>query len=256
MARLELLAEASQARKDAESATRIKDVFFASITHELRSPLNACTMWLDVLALGPLSDKAAKGVDAIKRNLKLQTRLVNDLIDAAKISTGGIEIHRETHELERFIEANLETWRLLAAARKLDFTCRLPRAQASIERRFRAAGPGIQQSARQRFRPYAGRRSSRASRSGRCEKTSSIEVEDTGSGLSAEDLGRGVYAVLASGIGKGPHKGLGLGLAIADNLIKSHGGSLHAKSPGLGMGCVFTIQIPSESDAAATRSVG
>ena len=88
MARLELLAEASQARKDAESATRIKDVFFASITHELRSPLNACTMWLDVLALGPLSDKSAKAIDAIKRNLKLQTRLVNDLIDAAKISAG------------------------------------------------------------------------------------------------------------------------------------------------------------------------
>ncbi len=60
MARLELLAEASQARKDAENANRVKDVFFASITHELRSPLNACTMWLDVLALGPLSDKSAK----------------------------------------------------------------------------------------------------------------------------------------------------------------------------------------------------
>src|SRR4029079_3969045 len=53
MTRLQLLAEASQARKDAEAANRVKDVFFASITHELRSPLNACTMWLLVLALSP-----------------------------------------------------------------------------------------------------------------------------------------------------------------------------------------------------------
>ena len=101
MARLQLLAEASQARKDAESANQVKDVFFATITHELRSPLNACTMWLDVLALGPLSDKSTKAVHAIKRNLKIQTRLVNDLIDAAKISSGGIEIHREPHRASR-----------------------------------------------------------------------------------------------------------------------------------------------------------
>ncbi len=249
MARLELLAEASQARKDAEGANRVKDVFFASITHELRSPLNACTMWLDVLALGPLSEKSAKGVDAIKRNLKLQTRLVNDLIDAAKISAGGIEIHRETHELEKLIEANLETWRLLAAARHVQFVYSSPerghRLSVDTERLVQVLNNLLENAFT--HTPPGGRVELRVRDD--ADKVA-IEVEDTGSGISAEDLKRVFTPFWRAGAAKTSHKGLGLGLAIAENLIKSHGGSLHARSPGLGMGCVFTIQLPSERDAA------
>ena len=255
MTRLELLAEASQARKDAESATRIKDVFFASITHELRSPLNACTMWLDVLALGPLSDKSAKAIDAIKRNLKLQTRLVNDLIDAAKISAGGIEIHRETHELEKLIEAHTETWRLLGAARKVEFVCRLSerRHQLNVdaERLVQVLNNLLENAFA--HTPAGGRVELRVRDDGH---DVAIEVEDTGAGISPEDLGQVFTPFWRAGTAKGgSHKGLGLGLAIAENLIKSHGGSLRAQSPGLGMGCVFTIRMPLESDPTGTRSV-
>ena len=254
MTRLELLAEASQARKDAESATRIKDVFFASITHELRSPLNACTMWLDVLALGPLSDKSAKAIDAIKRNLKLQTRLVNDLIDAAKISAGGIEIHRESHELEKLIEANTETWRLLGTARKVEFVCRLSerRHQLNVdsERLIQVLNNLLENAFA--HTPAGGRVELRVRDDG---DDVAIEVEDTGAGISAEDLGQVFTPFWRAGPAKGgSHKGLGLGLAIAKNLIKSHGGSLRARSPGLGMGCVFTICLPRESDVTGTRS--
>jgi PAS domain S-box-containing protein len=250
MARLELLAEASQARSDAESANRVKDVFFASITHELRSPLNACTMWLDVLALGPLSDKSAKAIDAIKRNLKLQTRLVNDLIDAAKISAGGIEIHRETHELEKLIEANLETWRLLATARNVQFVCRLAerRHRLSVDpERLTQVLNNLLENAFAHTQA-GGRVELRVRDDG---EDVAIEVEDTGTGLSADDLKRVFTPFWRGGSGKSPHKGLGLGLAIAENLIKSHGGSLRAQSPGLGMGCVFTIRLPSDRDDAA-----
>jgi PAS domain S-box-containing protein len=250
MARLELLAEASQARKDAESANRVKDVFFASITHELRSPLNACTMWLDVLALGPQSEKSAKGIDAIKRNLKLQTRLVNDLIDAAKISAGGIEIHRESHELEKLIEAHLETWRLLAAARNVQFVCQLPdqrhRLSVDAERLLQVLNNLLDNAFA--HTPAGGRVELRVRE---YDQGIAIEVEDTGSGLSAEDLGRVFTPFWRAGSPKAAHKGLGLGLAIAENLIQSHGGSLRAQSPGLGMGCVFIIQLPIEGDAAA-----
>jgi PAS domain S-box-containing protein len=250
MARLELLAEASQARKDAESANRVKDVFFASITHELRSPLNACTMWLDVLALGPLSDKSAKAIDAIKRNLKLQTRLVNDLIDAAKISAGGIEIHREAYELERLIEANLETWRLLATARKLEFIYRLPerrhRLHVDSERLTQVLNNLLENAFA--HTPAGGRVELRVRDDA---ENVAIEVEDTGTGLSAEDLERVFTPFWRAASAKPSHKGLGLGLAIAENLVKSHGGTLRAQSPGLGMGCVFTITLPSEGDDAA-----
>jgi PAS domain S-box-containing protein len=255
MARLELLAEASQARKDAESANRVKDVFFASITHELRSPLNACTMWLDVLALGPLSEKSAKAIDAIKRNLKLQTRLVNDLIDAAKISAGGIEIHLETHELERLVEANLETWRLQAAGRNVQFVCQLPerrhRLSVDSERLIQVLNNLLENAFA--HTPAGGRVELRVRDDG---EDVAIAVEDTGSGLSPEDLKR-VFTPFwrAGGSTKPSHKGLGLGLAIAENLVKSHGGSIRAQSPGLGMGCVFTIRLPRQrGDAAQTQA--
>jgi PAS domain S-box-containing protein len=242
-ARLDLLADTSQARRDAETASRGKDVFFASVTHELRSPLNACLMWLDVLALGPLSEKSAKGVDAIRRNLKIQTRLVNDLIDAAKISSGGIEIHPEPVDVGKMIEKNLDTWQLLAAAREVRFShladdgehvlnvdperllqvlnnllenaFRYSSAGGNVELRLRATAGGVE-----------------------------IDVADTGAGLSAEELQRVFTPFWRGQPTNTEHKGLGLGLAIAENLIKGHRGVLSVTSAGLGKGCTFRIRLP------------
>jgi signal transduction histidine kinase len=242
-ARLDLLADTSQARQDAEAASRVKDVFFASVTHELRSPLNACLMWLDVLALGPLSEKSAKGVDAIRRNLKIQTRLVNDLIDAAKISSGGIEIHPEPVDLGKLIEKNIDTWQMLATASEVQFSYladegehvlnvdperllqvlnnllenafRYTSAGGNVELRLRATSGGVE-----------------------------IDVADTGAGLSAEDLQRVFTPFWRGQATHTEHKGLGLGLAIAENVIKGHRGALSVSSTGLGKGCTFRIRLP------------
>jgi signal transduction histidine kinase len=221
-------------------------VFFASITHELRSPLNACTMWLDVLALGPLSDKSAKAVDAIKRNLRLQTRLVNDLIDAAKISSGGIEIHREPCELEKLVAANIETWRLLAAAKNVRFSARLPERRHVLDVDSERLTQVLNNLLENAFShtPAGGHVELRVQEDG---GEIAIEVEDTGTGLSAEDLERVFTPFWRADSTKSSHKGLGLGLAIAENLIKGHQGTLRVRSGGLGMGCVFTIRLPNSS---------
>jgi PAS domain S-box-containing protein len=249
MARLQLLAEASQARKDAESANQVKDVFFATITHELRSPLNACTMWLDVLALGPLSDKSAKAVDALKRNLKIQTRLVNDLIDAAKISSGGIEIHREPHGLETLIANNAETWQLMAAARNVQFIHRPADEQHMLdvdpERLIQVLNNLLENAFSNT--PPGGRVELRVKST---NGGVAIDVEDTGSGLSAEDLQRVFTPFWRAQSTKNSHKGLGLGLAIAEHLVKGHQGTLSARSDGPGEGCVFTVQLPSSRTVA------
>jgi two-component system CheB/CheR fusion protein len=242
-AKLELLAEASQARKEAEKANRVKDVFFASITHELRSPLNACLMWLDVLSLGPQSEKQAKGVDAIKRNLAIQTRLVNDLIDAAKISSGGIEIHCEPLEIETLIEGNLETWRLLGESRGVTFSHHLPDARHVLavdpERLLQVLSNLLENAFRNT--PQGGHVELRL----RVEHDAiSIEVTDTGRGLNAEDLERVFTPFWRVQAPKRDHKGLGLGLAIAEHVVKGHRGTLKAHSEGLDMGCVFTVRIP------------
>jgi len=210
-----------------------------------------------VLALGPLSEKSAKAIDAIKRNLKLQTRLVNDLIDAAKISSGGIEIHRESHELEKLIEAHRETWRLLAAARNVQFTCRLTerrhRLYVDSERLLQVLNNLLDNAFA--HTPAGGRVELRVLDDA---DDVVIEVEDTGAGLSAEDLKRVFTPFWRAATAKPTHKGLGLGLAIAANLIKSHGGSVRAQSPGLGMGCVFTIRLPLEraNDGGPVRALG
>ncbi len=260
MARLELLAEASQARKDAEAANRVKDVFFASVTHELRSPLNACLMWLDVLALGPLSDKAAKGVDAIKRNLKIQTRLVNDLIDAAKISSGGIEIHREPLEIETLLENAAETWRLMAAAKQVEFVY-APRGERQVLN-------GDPERLQQVLNNLLENAFANTPREGRVELrvrdaagAVEIDVADSGAGLSHEDLQRVFTPFWRVRSGHSEHKGLGLGLAIAEHLVKGHQGALTAASEGPGKGCVFTVRLPlatmqmrdSRGDAARMR---
>jgi PAS domain S-box-containing protein len=249
MAKLELLADASQARKDAENANRVKDVFFASITHELRSPLNACTMWLDVLALGPLSEKAAKAVDAIKRNLKIQTRLVNDLIDAAKISSGGIEIHREPHELEQLIAGHIETWQLMAAARKITFTCRLDGGRRVVEADPERLTQVLTNLVENAFAntPAGGHVELHVVDDGDAVK---LEVQDTGSGLSAEDIERVFTPFWRSQSGGQSHKGLGLGLAIAEHLVRGHGGTLTARSEGPGKGSVFSVRLPTGSGAS------
>jgi PAS domain S-box-containing protein len=254
MARLQLLAEASQARKDAESANQVKDVFFASITHELRSPLNACTMWLDVLALGPLSDKSAKAVDAIKRNLKVQTRLVNDLIDAAKISSGGIEIHREPHELEKLIASYVETWQLMAAARGVQFGY-VPADATHVldvdpERLMQVLNNLLENAFSNT--PENGRVQLRLQTT---DRGVAIDVEDTGNGLSAEDLQRVFTPFWRAQSTKSSHKGLGLGLAIAEHLVKGHDGTLSARSDGPGKGCVFTVRLPVSAAAAAAETL-
>jgi PAS domain S-box-containing protein len=261
VARLELLAEASQARKDAEAANHVKDVFFATITHELRSPLNACLMWLDVLALGPLSDKSAKAVDAIKRNLRIQTRLVNDLIDAAKISAGGIEIHREPTEMSVLLESNVATWQMMAAARQVEF-CYDPHDEpfalhVDAERLMQVFNNLLENAFSNT--PAGGKVTLRVRPEG---DGMAMEVEDTGSGLSQEDLGRVFTPFWRASTTNREHKGLGLGLAIAEHLVKGHHGRLTARSAGVGRGCVFSVRLPfgagemygSSADAAVLKA--
>src|SRR5690606_1126654 len=224
-------------------ANRVKDVFFASITHELRSPLNACLMWLDVLSLGPQSEKQAKGVDAIKRNLAIQTRLVNDLIDAAKISSGGIEIHREPLEIETLIEGNLETWRLLGESRGVTFSHHLPE-----ERHVLAVDPERLLQVLNNLLDNAFRNTPKG---GHVELRMLVEhdaivleVTDTGRGLNPEDLERVFTPFWRVESPKRDHKGLGLGLAIAEHVVRGHHGTIEAHSEGLDKGCVFTVRLP------------
>jgi signal transduction histidine kinase len=103
------------------SSGRVNDAFLSWLNHELRSPLNACLMWLDVLALAPQPEKVAQAVEALKRNLARQTRLVNDLNDAAKVSAGRLELRFEPLDLVALLRRKLAAWEPLVKAKQLLF---------------------------------------------------------------------------------------------------------------------------------------
>ena len=231
------------ARSEPASAAdlRAREAFLSALSHDLRSPLNACVMWLDVLALAPQPDKLTQAVDAIKRNLARQTRLVNDLSDAAKISSGGLEVHCRPLDLIALLKSHIDGWQLLAIGKQLDFAQRIEVAAAPIdadpERMSQALNHLIDNAIAST--PAGGRVELRVRPAG---DGCVVEIEDTGVGLSADDAANLGAPLWRSPATAKARPGLGLGLAVAHHVAVRHGGTLTATSGG--PGTCFTLTLP------------
>lgn len=228
-------------RASPEPAGRPRDAFLSALSHDLRSPLNACVMWLDVLALAPQPDKITKAVEAIKRNLARQTRLVNDLNDAAKISSGGLEVRPESLDLVALLNSNVDAWQLLAIGKQLTFHPHIEPGSAAVnadpERLLQALNHLIDNAVAST--PAGGRIELRArTERGLC----TVEVEDTGAALSADDAANLFQPLWRAPASAKTRPGIGLGLAVAHHLIAKHGGTLTATSGG--PGAIFTLTLP------------
>jgi signal transduction histidine kinase len=234
-------AQLEPARASAEPLGRARDAFLASLSHELRSPLNACVMWLDVLALAPQPDKLTKAVEAIKRNLARQTRLVNDLNDAAKISSGGLEVRLVPLDLIALINSNLDAWQLLAIGKQLSLHPSIEPKSASVdadpERLLQALNHLVENAVTST--PAGGRIELRVHSA---HRVCSVEIEDTGMALSAEDAANLFVPLWRAPASAKARPGIGLGLAVAHHLIAKHGGTLTATSDGAG--ARFTLTVP------------
>jgi signal transduction histidine kinase len=225
----------------ADLASRPTDAFLSSLSHDLRSPLNACVMWLDVLTLSPAPDKLTKAVDAIKRNLARQTRIVNDLSDAAKIASDSLAVRLEPLDLVALLRSHLDAWQLLAIGKQLalhhHIEPTIARIHADPERLLQALNHLLDSAL-----------SSTAS-GGRIDLhvrtergTCILELSDSGIALSADDaanLGVPLWRAPASAKARA---GLGLGLALAHHFVTKHGGTLVARSGG--QGAHFTLSLP------------
>jgi signal transduction histidine kinase len=204
-------------------------------------------MWLDVLALAPQPDKLTKAVEAIKRNLARQTRLVNDLNDAAKISSGGLDLRLEPLDLVALVNANLDAWQLLAIGKQLSFHASIEPVSANVkadpQRLLQALNHLIENAVAST--PAGGRLDLRLrSAEGACI----VEIEDTGTALSAEDAANLFVPLWRAPAGAKARPGIGLGLAVAHHLIVRHGGTLTATSGGSGVR--FTVALPLPASAA------
>lgn len=235
--------------KDAEAASSVppqsdKQVFFSWLSHELRSPLNACVMWLDVLALSPQPDKLTKAVDAIKRNLARQARLISEVSDAAKLSSSDLTLHLEPLDVVALMSAELEAWRALAKGKQIEL-----RDCFELETAPVTGDPArLPHALRQLVESAVGSTPT----GGRVELTVRaangdcvVEVTDTGDALSAEDAANLGVPLWRAPTSSRARSGLGLGLAVAYHVAARHGGSLTALPAASGARFMMTLPLTS-----------
>ncbi|PAX52611.1 hybrid sensor histidine kinase/response regulator [Brunnivagina elsteri] len=256
-----LLVQEKAARAQAEEANQIKDQFLAVLSHELRSPLNPILGWSKILLTRKLEpEKTIEALTIIERNAKLQAQLIEDLLDISRILQGKFSLNIQSVYLESIIYNALETIRLAAEAKSIDliFTINnseLKRLDRQSENpipnpKFKVMGDStrLQQiiwnilSNAIKFTPVGGRVEVRLEK---INNYAQITVDDTGKGISSEFLPY-VFEYFRQADSATTRKfgGLGLGLAIAKQLVELHGGAITVDSPGEEQGSTFTLQLP------------
>jgi PAS domain S-box-containing protein len=243
--RAALLARERLARAEAEKANQAKDEFLATLSHELRTPLNSLRLWAGVLRQQPLDPHTlAKAVDTIDRNAALQAQLIDDLLDISRIASGKLRLELRPIDLGSVIESAVETVRGAAEDKGLI----LARALDPDVGRVLGDATRIQQvlwnllTNSLKFTPTGGRIEIILRRRG---GQAELKVRDSGQGIPPALLPR-IFDRFRQGDSSStrPQGGLGLGLAIARQLVELHGGTIQAESPGEGRGTTVTVSLP------------
>lgn len=250
--RIELLAREQEARATseaarsaAEAANRLKDEFLATLSHELRSPLNAMLGWVRLLNTRKFDEATtARAMETIERSAKAQAQLVEDLLDVSRIIQGKLRLNVCPIELASVIEAALDTVRPAAEAKQIQLLCVLDPAAGLVAGDFDRLQQVVWNllSNAIKFTPKGGQVQIRLSR---VNSHVEITVSDTGQGISPDFVPYVFerFRQADSSITRS-YSGLGLGLAIVRNLVELHGGTVGAESPGEGQGATFTVKLP------------
>jgi PAS domain S-box-containing protein len=241
----ELLHSEQEARADAQAANRVKDEFLAVVSHELRTPLNSIMGWAQLMRRGQLdADNTKRAVNSIVHNAEAQAKIIDDLLDTARIMSGKLRLNRKLVNINEVINAAVEAFRADAEKKSIDLFLGLDSKGISIEgdgRRLEQAIGNLLSNAI-KFTPEAGRIEVQLSQ---LEDDARIVVKDNGKGISPRFL---PYVFdrfkQADASEKRIEGGLGLGLSIARQLVQRHGGTIKAESDGLGRGSTFTIRLP------------
>ena len=233
------------ARREAEQANHFKDEFLATLSHELRNPLNAIVGWAQLLREGQLDAATrARGIEAINRNADLQSQLILDLLDHSRITSGRLELRRKPVSLVPMIESAIEAVKPAAQTKRIVIGSRLEDADGSVwgdPDRLQQVVANLLSNAI-RFTPEGGRAEVSLGRQG---ATAIIRVEDDGPGIDPQLLPH-VFERFRRG-DPAParrHGGLGLGLTIVRHLVELHGGSVSASNLAAGRGARFEVLLP------------
>ncbi|HEX6900772.1 MAG TPA: response regulator [Thermoanaerobaculia bacterium] len=249
--RARLLVLEKGARRQAEEANRMKDEFLATLSHELRTPLNAILGWVQVLRAGKLDEAAAaRAMETIERNARVQAQLIADLLDVSRIITGKLRLDFRPVELHRIIDAALETVRPAADAKGIHLAVSLGRlgspALGDSDRLQQVVWNLLSNAVK--FTPRGGRVEVALQELG---ASAVIRVTDSGIGIR-QDFLPFVFDRFrqAESTSTRSHGGLGLGLSIVRHLIELHGGMVEVDSPGEGLGATFTVRLPLRAELA------
>ncbi len=238
------------AQSDAERASRAKDNFLAVLSHELRTPLTPVLLTAQALredARLPAEVRAQLGM--MERNIALEARLIDDLLDLTRIAKGKLPLRPQLCDAHSLISLALEIVRDEAQSKGIalerEFTARHSGLMADPSR-FQQVIWNLLRNA-VKFTPEGGSVAIRTRdvTGEEGEKWLSIEVRDSGIGIEQEAIQRIFEPFEQAGLG-GDHRygGVGLGLAIAQAIVDMHGGTIRAESDGAGRGAVFVVRLP------------
>jgi len=240
------LLEESRRHSDAlREADRMKDEFLATLAHELRNPLAPIRNAVEVMRCRGIEDPTHEWArQVIDRQVRNMVRLVDDLLDVSRITTGKLVLQRGPSDLATLISRAVESSRSLIEAGQHHLTVTLPEAPVPLEVdevRLTQVLSNLLTNAAKYTDPGGRIHIAGAVENG----TVVIRVEDTGVGISAEMLDH-VFSLFTQ-VDRSLNRsqgGLGVGLALVRRLVEMHGGTVTAASPGIGQGSVFTVRIP------------
>jgi signal transduction histidine kinase/ActR/RegA family two-component response regulator len=248
--RLELLERERSARAAAEEGNRLKDQFLATVSHELRTPLNAILGWADMLLAQRIDESMRdRACRSIYENARQQARMIDELLDIARIVSGKLRLERTAVDLPNVVRAALDVVQVAAEAKHVSITVD---AEPGIDGVY-GDGARLQQIAWNllsnavKFTEPGGHVVVQLRR---VPSAVQIVVLDDGAGIPEAFL-PWVFEPFrqADASNTRRHGGLGLGLSIVKHLVEAHGGTITAESKGEGHGSTFTVRLPTRTGA-------
>jgi CheY-like chemotaxis protein/nitrogen-specific signal transduction histidine kinase len=244
LAQARIRAAERRGRAAAERANSARDEFFATLSHELRTPLMAVMAWTILLKRSELDADAAAAVDIIERNARIQRRLVDDLLDMARIVTGKLRMDTRTlGSLAGLLRSVVDSFLPVAQSKGITVEAVLDVQSGPVHgdpERLQQVVWNLLSNAI-RFTPRGGKIEVKCARLGSWVE---IRVRDSGRGIGSEAMPHLFERYWQGKVSEHPGQGLGLGLAIAQRIVTLHSGTIEAASDGEGRGATFKVRLP------------
>ena len=247
-----LLVREREARDEAERQSRFKDEFLATLSHELRTPINAILGWLSILSRGEAVRDPAKAIAVIQRNAQMQAKLIEDLLEMNKLTSGTARLDVALVDVKSTVDNALQALQPTAEAKGIRLTADIDPAvpqMAADGRRLQQVIWNLVHNAI-KFTPDQGGVEIAVTRT---STSVQIRVTDNGQGISPDFLPYVFdrFRQADSSATRGAW-GLGIGLSIAKHIVELHGGTIVATSGGSGQGSTFIVHLPASRLAPAT----